>query len=85
LKYLLLFHFIFASFHFRFVLDAKQANKHFFQIEAKKIYLPFRLISLRSENDSDPYLRLGSSDHVPACWDIYDKMERNHNKRVAKL
>jgi hypothetical protein len=29
----------------------KQAKKHFFRIEAKKISRPFRFISLRSEND----------------------------------
>jgi hypothetical protein len=30
-------------------------KKHFFRIEAKKISLPFRFISLRSENDGAPY------------------------------
>jgi hypothetical protein len=29
-------------------------KKHFFRIEAKKISLPFRFISLRSENDGAP-------------------------------
>ncbi len=29
-------------------------------------------------------LRLRSWDYVRVCWDIYNKMERNHNKKVAK-
>ncbi len=29
----------------------KQAKKHFFRIEVKKILLPFRFISPKSEND----------------------------------
>jgi hypothetical protein len=38
-----------------FRIDAKQAKKSlFFRIEAKKISLPFRFISLRSENDGAP-------------------------------
>jgi hypothetical protein len=38
-----------------FRIDAKQAKKAlFFRIEAKKISLPFRFISLRSENDGAP-------------------------------
>jgi hypothetical protein len=37
-----------------FRIDAKQAKKAFFRIEAKMISLPFCFISLRSENDSAP-------------------------------
>jgi hypothetical protein len=48
---LLLFHFVFASFHFRFASDAKTSEKTLFRIKAKKISLPFRFISLQSEND----------------------------------
>jgi hypothetical protein len=51
MKFSLLFHFIFASFHFRFASDAKTSKKHLFCLEAKKISLRFRFISLRSEND----------------------------------
>jgi hypothetical protein len=48
------FRFVFASFHFRFTSDF-YVSKHFFRIEANKILLPFRFISLRSENDGAPY------------------------------
>jgi hypothetical protein len=37
-----------------FHIDAKQAKNNFFRIEAKKISLPFRFISLRSESDGAP-------------------------------
>jgi hypothetical protein len=38
-----------------FRIDAKQAKKSpFCRSEAKKISLPFRFISLRSENDGAP-------------------------------
>jgi hypothetical protein len=51
------FHFVPFSFRFRFLRFASMRNKrkkHFFRIEAKKISLSFRLISLRSENDGAP-------------------------------
>jgi hypothetical protein len=57
---LLLFRLVFALFHFSFASDfyvshqCEQAKKHFFRSEAKKISLPFRFISLRSENDGAP-------------------------------
>jgi hypothetical protein len=39
-----------------FRIDVKQAKKStFFRVEAKKILLRFRFISLRSENDGAPY------------------------------
>jgi hypothetical protein len=57
----LLFRLVFASFHFRFASDFYVSHRceiseksTFFRIEAKKISLPFRLISLRSENDGAP-------------------------------
>jgi hypothetical protein len=37
-----------------FHIDAKQAKKHFFRIETNKISLPYRFISLQSENDGAP-------------------------------
>jgi hypothetical protein len=46
---------IFVSLQFStFRIDAKQAKKALFRIEAKKISLPFRFISLQSENDGAP-------------------------------
>jgi hypothetical protein len=49
------FRLIFVSLHiYTFRIDAKQAKKAFFGIEAKQISLPFRFISLRSENDGAP-------------------------------
>ncbi len=51
-KFSFRFFFVLFSLHFIFVSlqMRKQAKKHFFCIEAKKISLPFRIISLRSEN-----------------------------------
>jgi hypothetical protein len=64
-KIMAVFRFFFVLFSLRsifislqistFRMDAKQAKKHFFRIEAKKISLPFCFISLRSENDGAPY------------------------------
>ncbi len=58
----LLFRFVFVSFHFCFASDFYVSHRcetseksPFFRIEAKKISLPFRFISLRSENDGAPY------------------------------
>jgi GT2 family glycosyltransferase len=52
------FRFVFASFQFRFASDFYVSHQcetseksTFFRIEAKKVSLPFRFISLRSEND----------------------------------
>jgi hypothetical protein len=64
-KMMAVFRFFFVLFSLRsifvslqistFRIDAKQAKKStFFRIEAKKISLPFRFISLRSENDGAP-------------------------------
>jgi hypothetical protein len=59
----LLFRFVFALFHFRFASDFGVSHQcetsekiTFFHIEAKKISLPLRFISLRSENDGAPYV-----------------------------
>jgi hypothetical protein len=38
----LLFRFVFASFHFRFALDAKTSDKTFFSHQSEQISLPFR-------------------------------------------
>ncbi len=51
------FRFVSFSFRFRFLCFASMRNKRkkqFFRIEATKISLPFRFISLRSENDGAP-------------------------------
>jgi hypothetical protein len=62
--FFILFRFVFALFHFRFASDLYVSHRcetskkcPFFRIEAKKISLPFRFISLRSENDGAPYFR----------------------------
>jgi hypothetical protein len=59
----LLFCFVFALFYFRFAADFYVSHRcetsekiTFFRIEAKNILLPFRFISLRSENDGAPYM-----------------------------
>ncbi len=50
-SFLLVFCFVFASFHFRFASDFHVSH----QCEtSEKISLPFRFISLRSENDGAP-------------------------------
>jgi hypothetical protein len=64
-KMMAVFRFFFVLFSLRsifvslqismFRIDAKQAKKALFRIEAKKVSLPFRFISLRSENDGAPY------------------------------
>ncbi len=54
------FRFVPFSFRFRFRRFASMRNKrkkHFFRIEVKKISLPFRFISLWSENDGPPYVQ----------------------------
>jgi hypothetical protein len=46
------------SFRFSFLCFASMRNKrkkHIFRIEAKKLLLPFRIISLQSENNGAPY------------------------------
>jgi hypothetical protein len=51
LKFSLLFHFAFASFHFRFASDAKTSKNTFFATKQQKFH--FRFISLQSENDGN--------------------------------
>ncbi len=46
----LLFRFVFASFNFRSASDTKTSEKTLFSHQSEKILLPFRLISLWSEN-----------------------------------
>ncbi len=60
-SFLLLFRFVFASFHFRFSTDFYVSHRcetseksTFFRIEANKISLPFRFISLWSEMTAHP-------------------------------
>jgi hypothetical protein len=58
LLFLFLFRFTFVLLQISTVCnDENQAKKRFFRIEAKKFLLPFRFISLRSENDGAPYSR----------------------------
>jgi hypothetical protein len=58
----LLFRFVFASFHFRFASDFyisyRCEKSTFFLHRSEKISLPFRFISLRSENDGAPCVGL---------------------------
>jgi hypothetical protein len=71
----LLFRFVFASFLFCFASDfyvshrCETSEKNtFFRIEAKKNSLPFRFISLRSENDGAPYLHVIVKTNIsPLC------------------
>jgi hypothetical protein len=56
-------------------------KKHFFRIEAKKISLPLRLISLRSENDGAPYSQLiGVQIRWALVVDVLLRLSLNYGK-----